>query len=580
MDNYYSNEPDILELVALIKAHGINKAIVSPGSTNISFAASLLYDSDIKVYSCVDERSAAYMACGLAAETGEPVVISCTGATAARNYAPALTEAFYRKLPILAVTSSQHFGRVGQYIPQVTDRTNPMNDIFVKNVQIPIAHTNEDRWSNNVKINDALLELRHNGGGPVHINIETSFSKAFDVKKLPDARVIRRINPDDKFPDLKGKRIGIFVGSHSPFDEELTKEIDKFCACNNAVVVCDQTSNYKGEYRVLGGIVERQAEYNPSCRNFDLVIHIGELSGAYYSFPNTNIWRVNPDGVVRDTFKGLSYVFEMSEKRFFEHYNNIARSNKKNSLLKEWRNEEEKLYAALGELPFSNVWIAQHAISLIPENSEIHFGILNSLRMWNLFDSPKHVYGFCNVGGFGIDGSISTVLGASLADENKLFFLVLGDLATFYDLNTFGNRHFGNNVRIMVVNNGTGFEMRHSTNRGDVFKEDADILFAAGGHFGNKSRKVLRDFVTDLGCEYISCESKEEVLKALPKFCSSEHNDKSIVMEVFVSVEDEYDAYERTRKTLQTKTSVAKATIKNMLGEKGVQTIKKVLHKM
>ena len=96
--------------MALIKAHNIKRAIVSPGSTNISFAASLMYDSDIEVYSAVDERSAAYMACGLAASTGEPVIISCTGATAARNYVPGLTEAFYRHLPILAVTSSQPFG--------------------------------------------------------------------------------------------------------------------------------------------------------------------------------------------------------------------------------------------------------------------------------------------------------------------------------------------------------------------------------------------------------------------------------------------------------------------------------------
>jgi 2-succinyl-5-enolpyruvyl-6-hydroxy-3-cyclohexene-1-carboxylate synthase len=160
MGNYYSNERDILELVSLLREHHIRYAVISPGSTNISFAQSLLYGPDFKVFSAVDERSAAYMACGIAAETGEPVVISCTGATAARNYVPALTEAFYRKLPVLAVTSSQHFGRVGQYIPQVTDRTNPMNDIFVKSVQIPVATREEDKWANNLKMNDAILELR------------------------------------------------------------------------------------------------------------------------------------------------------------------------------------------------------------------------------------------------------------------------------------------------------------------------------------------------------------------------------------------------------------------------------------
>ncbi len=578
MSNYYSNEPDILELVALLKKHGIRKAVVSPGSTNISFAACLLYDKDFDVYSCVDERSAAYMACGLAAETGEPVVISCTGATAARNYPSALTEAYYRKLPILAVTSSQHFGRVGQYIPQVTDRTNSMNDIFVKSVQIPIAHNDEDRWSNNVKINDALLELSHNGGGPVHINIETAFSKVFDVKQLPEVRVIKRIYIDDIYPKITANKIAIFVGSHSAFDEEITQSIEKFCKYNNAIVVCDHTSNYKGAYRVLGGIVERQLGYTPLCRDFDLVIHIGEMSGAYYRFPNTNVWRVNPDGKVRDTFKGLSYVFEMTEKRFFDYYSNIDEKNKRNNTIySEWKDEETRLYNALGELPFSNAWIAQQTTKRLPPDSEIHFGILNSLRMWNLFDVPHSVHGYCNVGGFGIDGSISTVLGASLGNKDKLYFLVLGDLATFYDINALGNRHFGSNVRIMVINNGTGFEMRHRTNRGDVFNEDSDILFAAGGHFGKQSRSVLKNFTTDLGFEYISCENKEEVLSNLPKFLSSEHYEKALFMEIFLTVEEEYEAFEKTQYIIQSSKSMAKSTIKNLLGEKGVQTMKGLL---
>ena len=102
----YSNEKNVLLMVALLKAHGIRKVVASPGTTNITFVASLTHDPFFQVYSSVDERSAAYMACGMADESGEPVVISCTGATASRNYFPGLTEAYYRKLPILAITST------------------------------------------------------------------------------------------------------------------------------------------------------------------------------------------------------------------------------------------------------------------------------------------------------------------------------------------------------------------------------------------------------------------------------------------------------------------------------------------
>ena len=96
MEKCYTNEIHTQILIALLKAHGIRKVVASPGATNICFVASIQNDPYFEIYSSVDERSAAYIACGLSAESGEAVVLSCTGATASRNYIPALTEAFYR----------------------------------------------------------------------------------------------------------------------------------------------------------------------------------------------------------------------------------------------------------------------------------------------------------------------------------------------------------------------------------------------------------------------------------------------------------------------------------------------------
>ena len=81
---YYTSERSIQILISLLKAHNIKKCVLSPGTTNITFVASLQQDPWFECYSSVDERSAAYIACGMAAESGEPVVLSCTGATASR----------------------------------------------------------------------------------------------------------------------------------------------------------------------------------------------------------------------------------------------------------------------------------------------------------------------------------------------------------------------------------------------------------------------------------------------------------------------------------------------------------------
>ena len=100
----YSDNSNAQLVVALLKEYGIKKVIASPGTTNLTIVGSMQYDSWFTMYSAVDERSAAYMACGMAAESNEPVVIVCTGATASRNYLPGLTEAYYRKLPIVVIT--------------------------------------------------------------------------------------------------------------------------------------------------------------------------------------------------------------------------------------------------------------------------------------------------------------------------------------------------------------------------------------------------------------------------------------------------------------------------------------------
>ena len=179
MDLHYTSEKNSLILISLLKAHGIRNIIASPGATNLRLVASLQHDSYFKIYSSVDERSAAYMACGLAAESGEPVMLSCTGATSSRNYMPALTEAYYRKLPILVVTSSQYSEWIGNLKDQITNRIQLPADIVKKSFQVDEINCERQEWYAVNKINEAILELTRHGGGPAHINLITSYNPDF-----------------------------------------------------------------------------------------------------------------------------------------------------------------------------------------------------------------------------------------------------------------------------------------------------------------------------------------------------------------------------------------------------------------
>lgn len=571
---YYSDERGVQLLIQLMKAYGIRKVVVSPGSTNVCFVASIQQDSFFELYSSVDERSAAYFACGLSAQCGEAVALSCTGATASRNYMPGLTEAFYRHLPILAITSTQPRERVGRDIPQVLDRQSLPNDIVKTSVYIPPIHDEEHEWASILRINEALISLTHLGGGPAHIDLATEYNNSFTCKMLPEVQKIDLISQRRSRPILSGK-IAVFVGSHAAWSEELTAQVDAFCSQYDSVVLCDRTSNYWGKYRVLPNALCGQLQYHPRCRIIDTLIVIGEISGAYLSVLPKEVWRVHPDGALKDPFKKLTKVFEMDELDFFQWYCDEGEYAHA-SFYQEWQQECSKITDNIPELPYSNVWAAQSLAPLIPADSVMHFGILNSLRSWNYFETSRGVNGYSNVGGFGIDGGISSLIGASTASPDQLFFGVFGDLAFFYDINALGNRHIGGNVRVMLVNNGRGTEFRNAINWASMFGDETDPYIAAAGHFGNQSRSLVKHFAEDLGFVYYSASNKREFKLVSDAFVSAEMH-YPIIFELFTRPEDESEALELLLRVADSPSASAKELFKNLIGDSGVSLVKRII---
>lgn len=578
MTNLYTTEKNVLILIALLKENKIKNVIASPGTTNTAFIGSIQKDPFFKIYSAVDERSAAYMACGLADETGEPVVISCTGATASRNYLPGLTEAFYRKLPVLAVTSTQEVSKIGHHVAQVIDRSVIQNDVAKLSVTLPIVKDNNDYWECEVKVNTAILELTRHGGGPVHINLPTNYELPFSTKELPTPRVMQRFTSHVELPALQGK-VAVLVGSHKTWQPHEIEALEAFCAAYNAVVFCDHTSGYHGLYRVQFSLVAAQELLATNAYKPDILIHIGEITGDYplLAMAGKQVWRVSEDGEIRDSFRRLINVFEMAEHVFFSKYAQSNSTTTANNYLDDCQQILRKVRSKIPELPFSNIWLAQQLAPKIPENSTIHFGILNSLRTWNFFDLPASVRSASNVGGFGIDGILSTIIGASLVNPERLYFTVLGDLAFFYDMNAIGNRHVGNNVRILMVNNGKGTEFRQYNHHASYFGDSADEFVAAAGHYGNQSPKLVKHYAEDLGFEYLSAKNKAEFATVYQQFISAQPTDKPMVFEVFTNSQDESDALAMMHRIEQNNTSKAKKITKQLLGKRGIRILKRLL---
>lgn len=580
----YTVEKHTQVLIALLKAHKIRKVVASPGTTNLCFVGSIQSDPYFEMYSSVDERSAAFIACGMAAASGEPVVLTCTGSTASRNYIPGLTEAFYRKLPVLAITASQHFGRVGQYVAQVIDRSSPLADMVLESVQVDCVNTEEDEWACELNINKALLALRKNGGGPAHINLRTTYNQDFSVQTLPDVKNITYVSDLKHMPSLDGfNHIAVLVGVHGKWSEELKTAVEDFCGAYNAVVVRNHASNYSGEYGYNPDLINNMHQYVPQTEKADLIIYIGSVSRYNSGMNEKAMWRVNPDGVIRDPERKLTHVFAMEEAVFFRYYADLRKGKKNDSYARQWQDEVNGILEKTPDLPFCNVWIAQTLSKNLPENSVFHLSGSNTARAWNFFPISNTIECYSNDGTMGIDGQVSALVGESLVNPDKLHFGAVGDLTFFYDMNSLGNRHIKNNIRLLVVNNGKGAEFRIYSHPAAHFGDEADRYIAAAGHYGNKSHELIKHYVEDLGFEYLTASTKEEFLEAMKRFVSRNLTERSMVFEVFTDSKDESDgiyAMNHIVSNLSNKTKeTAKMIIKSIAGDKGLKTIKNVLRR-
>lgn len=581
MNFYYSTERNSQMMVALLKAHGIKYIVASPGATNISLVVSLQHDNYFQIFSCVDERSAAFMACGIASETGEPVVIICTESTASRNYYPAMTEAYHRKLPILAITGLHAYNSIGQLDPQVIDRSvSPVDTIRLK-VNLPVLKDENDVWESEIKINKAILELKRKGGGPVHVNFPWPYEPYnFSSQSLPNVRVIRKFYLNDTLPTLPDGKIAIFVGNHKKWNQSETASIDRFCSKYNAVVFCGHSSQYYGGYSINANLIANQPCDMPIFDDVKLVIHIGEETSdllTYSKLKSANqTWRVSEDGELRDTFRNLTNVFEMHEKDFFDYYaKDFKKEEGNNSYLCECRACYEDVFNAMPVLPFSNIFVASKLAPRIPALSTVYLGASNTIRAWSMFNLLPTVNVNSNMGTRGIDGTVSTMIGASLVSPQCIFYSVVGDLTFFYDMNVLGNRHIGPNVRIIVVNNGGGNLFKQSNARAHAIGDDnANLYVAAAGHWGNKSPMLLKHYAEDLGFEYLTASNKDEFEAIYERILLPEVTSKPMLLELFTNDEEERQSFDLMSHIIMNPKEQLKHRIKSIIGDKKVSLLK------
>ncbi len=535
-DNKFST---VHYLIALLKEYGIKNIVSSPGTQNAAFNLFIQDDDFFNVYSVVDERSAVYVANGIAIETNEPVVITCTEATASRNWLSGLTEAFYSNRAIIACSFYNKNLNKFALSQQYADRSVSQNDVKTLSLELPEIDNEIDKKKVLTFLNAAILTAI-NEKKPVHLNCPSflKIEEITDSPSLPDdiwSAKTYKTDFSNLSNELKNKNVAIFIGSHDKFSNMCENAISEFAKNINIPVICDNSSNYYGENKILISQINKNFKDNLAP---DIVIDLGKISGDYFSLPlfnNAKIWRISPDNKPYFRYNRPSEkLFFCEEEYFFKSFKNLPKTSYFDEISK-----NIVKYNSI-KLPFSTLYIARSLSFNLPENSSLHLAILNSLRSMNYFDLAKSTNVVANVGGFGIDGACSTLIGQSFANKNSKCFGLIGDLAFFYDMNILGNRHISNNLRLLLVNNSKGveFHLKKTTLISRIENANRlDTVVSAGGHFLNGAK----DWAKSCGFEYMSAKNENEFDLLINDFCTKTF-EKPVLFECFTDVENENEA--------------------------------------
>lgn len=511
-------------LASLMVSHGIRHAVVSPGSRNAPLLVALERQPEIDSKVVIDERSAAFIGLGISAGLcGEPVALICTSGTAPLNYGPALAEAFYRNIPLIAVTAD----RPEEWIDQDDSQTIVQPGIFRNftkgTFDIPVETDEESRmWMINRKLNDALTLAKSGIPGPVHINIrlDEPLGLIEDIEE-PSPRMIESTFQKG-ISDVKqlceeitsGARVMILCGFLNPGNTDT--HLKKLASLPNVIVVHEAQSNLHGEGVFIPNIDATLSRIkNPEAP--EVVITLGgsltsrKIKTYLRGIDGLRHWSIGLRDYSVDCFKKLTNRIISDEECAIEAIANAITVKKINkSVFKEgWEEASRRAFsdaeAFAAKADWSDFKASSYIISNIPEGWNLQLSNGTSVRYAQLFDYSRASTIYCNRGVSGIDGCTSTAIGAATTSDRPTLLLT-GDMSMQYDMGALATTFIPRNFKIVVLNNGGGgiFRFIPSTKHLDELKK----------YFVCDVRLPLMKLAEAYGFRYLYATSFDDLKKA------------------------------------------------------------------
>ncbi len=524
-----SDKKNISLLADIFVKHGLANIVISPGSRNAPIIISFANNPKITTFTIVDERSAAFFALGMALQTRKTTAIACTSGSAALNYASAISEAYYQKIPLLILTADrpQHLIDVGD------GQTIRQNEVFKNYVKKSYALPGNIDTEGEYKkcqstINKALNDCNFPQAGPIHINIpfdEPLYNPSRE--SINGVAEILNFKLETSFNDInliaseinRVQKTMIIVGQ-MPLNKELNLVLNKLSDFQNIVVLSETTSNLHGEKlidtidNVVSGFAHDEKE------GFKPVVLIslgGQITSKMVkkflrAFKPDKHFHLSPSGENMDTYFCLTKTVSCDETEFLKLvFNKLNPVSSKYS--SSWQNRKRKVDLKRNEyldrIQYSDFKVLDTILKKLPEQIILHLGNSTPVRYSQLFGSKKGIVYNSNRGVSGIDGQVSTAAGYSFYSD-KLNILITGDLGFFYDSNGLMNNYLKPTLKIIIINNSGGGIFRFIP--GPDTTPNLEEFFVAKHNW--KAEFICKAF--DLG--YLKATNQNEVEQVLDKF--------------------------------------------------------------
>lgn len=459
-------------IAEIFQSFGIEHIVLSPGSRNGALATHFSHHPKFKTYSIVDERSAGFVALGMAQQLKKPVVVCCTSGSALVNYYPAVTEAFYQNIPLIVLSADRPAAWVDQFDGQTIRQKEVLEKHTYANIQLNESEETEVLTENLIALKKVIATSMHQSG-PVHINMPFSeplyeFQENLDIHfeemkiEVPSKNPIHTEDLSDLWNGSDKKMV--LVGLQAP-NPELNDYLTELAKDDSVVIFTETTSNLHSErfFNKIDAVIFSLDEFQMEKLKPTILLTIGQnvvskkIKTMLRSHSPEHHWHLDPYWQP-DTFQCLTEKIPHDAVDFLKEF--VPKILKQPSdYYKEWhqiRQEKEvkqQLFAQNCE--FSDWKVFETLVQRFPKQTNIQYANSSVIRYAQLFNHSFENKINGNRGTSGIDGSTSTAIGAAMVQENQTI-LVTGDISFFYDSNALWNAHIPKNFRIILINNGGG----------------------------------------------------------------------------------------------------------------------------